>query len=51
MFTIVTSRTTISWARAITPRISQRREWCGSVLGVSLIVAFLLSGGGLSKSR
>ena len=25
MFMIVTSRTTISWARAITPRVSQRR--------------------------
>ncbi len=29
MFTIVASSTTMSWARAITPRISQRVVWCG----------------------
>src|SRR3954470_9703696 len=29
MFTIVTSRTTISCASPIRPRISQRREWWG----------------------
>src|SRR3954452_8692148 len=32
MFTIVTSRTTISWAMPMTTRISHRRSWWGAVL-------------------
>ncbi len=45
MFTIVASRTTISWASPSTARISQRREWWGLVLG---LIRISLSGGCIS---
>src|SRR5687768_9179775 len=39
MLTIVTSRTTISWAIPITTRISQRWSWCRAAVGVGWVTS------------
>ena len=43
MFIIVTSRTTISWARAITPRVSQRRVSQGLLTEVEPAMRFVIA--------
>src|SRR4051812_6619560 len=48
MFTIVASRTTMSWAIAMTPRMTQRRSWWGFVISGGLSSS---SGGRVAPKR